>query len=675
VLVQVALDIPTEKTFTYLVPVPLRDVVGIGSRVAVPFGGRSLVGYVVSLEGEADVSSVKEIEGTIGEGPVFCAADLPFYTWVADYYLHPLGKVLAEILPFRGREGSRRIKAEGEGKTPGDGGRVSEAVGVRHLLNADQRRVLDEIRRAVDGGSFQSCLLHGVTGSGKTEIYLRLIAHVMKENGGVLYLVPEIGLTGQLISRLRERFPSEPLAILHSGLTTAKRREAWLSLLRGGVRLAVGARSAVFAPVGNLRLIIVDEEHDESYKQDERMRYNARDLALVRGRMTGATVVLGSATPSVQTYYHALLGRHRLLVMPRRVEERPLPKVDIVDLRLERGEKDEESLILSRYLRTAMRETLNRGKQVLLLLNRRGFHTLRLCRECGGVVRCRNCSVSLIYHAAEGVLRCHYCDYSVRAEAVCPACGGGPIVSYGFGTERLAEAVSRFFPGSRVARMDRDTTKGRGSHEMILGALGRGEIDILVGTQMVSKGHDYPGVVLVGIVSADTALHLPDFRAAERTFQLLTQASGRGGRGEDPGRVIIQTFNPGHYALQWAKNHDYAGFFRQEIDLRRQLGYPPFSRLVQFLVSGPGEEKTVEAALLLAAEGKRLMGTLGLRENVEIVGPAEAPIARLRGRYRRHLLLKGRDSRDIHLLAAEMGRLRLPRAVELRVDIDPMNFL
>lgn len=670
--VKVALNVPTRETFIYAVPPELVDRAVIGCRVSVPFGKRTVEGFIVDHEVSCTVPTVREILAVGEEDPFFRAGELAFYRWLADYYLYPMGKLLAEVIPVTGRAGK---KARGprpvSRETPGavDGGSV------RVRLNDDQRAALGLVLQGLRTGRFCSFLLHGVTGSGKTEVYLRAVDEVIKNGGGVIFLVPEIGLTPQLIQRLCGRFPKEPLAVLHSGESLARRREAWRLLKEGKVRLAVGARSALFAPVADLRLIIVDEEHDDSYKQDERLRYNARDMALVRGRMAEAVVLLGSATPSVQTFYHALAGKHRLVSLPKRVEERSLPKVDIVDLRLERREKDEDSLILSRYLRSAMREALDRKKQVLLLLNRRGFHTVRVCHQCGEVLRCRNCSMGLVYHASAAVLVCHYCDFRTSARAVCPQCGGGPVLSYGFGTERLTEVVRRYFPLSRVGRMDRDTTARRGAHERILSDLAAGWIDILVGTQMVAKGHDYPGVVLVGIVSADTALHLPDFRAAERTFQLLTQSSGRGGRGEDPGRVVIQTFNPGHYALKWARNHDYEGFFREEIAQRQALGYPPFSRLANILVSSRQEERAVRGAADITARLRALRDSDDGMAGVEIIGPAESPIAKLRGRYRRQILLKGRDCRILHVLLDEVVRMKTPAGVDVKVDVDPVNFM
>ena len=461
-------------------------------------------------------------------------------------------------------------------------------------LNEAQAAVLDEIRECLTSGRFSPCLLHGVTGSGKTEVYLRAIAEVLEGDGGAIYLVPEIALTAQLLSRIGSRFPEREIAVLHSGISQSARYDQWKRIRRGEVRVVVGARSALFAPVQNLRLIVVDEEHDSSYKQDDRLRYSARDLALVRGRFLQATVILGSATPAIQSYFHAAEGRYRYLTLPARIDDRPLPRVEVVDLRTERDERGLTPL-LSRTLIEAIRKTLADGQQTLLFLNRRGFHTYLFCPDCGHVFSCPNCDISLTHHAAEGVLKCHHCDFTAKTAALCPSCKGSRVRSQGAGTERVEEEAKKLFPAARIARMDSDTTTRPGDSERILRGLDRGEIDILIGTQMITKGHDFPAITLVGVVAADASLNIPDFRAAERTFQILTQVSGRGGRGDQPGRVITQTFNPGHYAVRRAQEHDYAGFYADELPLRRQLAYPPFSRLIGLHFSSLKKEEGKKA--------------------------------------------------------------------------------
>lgn len=541
-------------------------------------------------------------------------------------------------------------------------------------LNEDQAKALDAILRAVEKRDYAPFLLHGVTGSGKTEVYLRAIASVLDSGGDALLMVPEIALTGQLIDRVRRRFDDRLIALYHSGLSEGERYDQWRKMQRGAARILIGTRSAVFVPIRDLRLIIVDEEHDASYKQDDRLPYNARDLAVVLGRFHDAPVVLGSATPDLQTYYNT---RHRgftCLKLPNRVENRPLPAVTIVDMK-QPGARRGKNLLLSSPLATAIEETLTRGDQSLLLLNRRGFTTFLYCGECGHVFTCANCSVTMTHHMSQNLLKCHYCDYSIKAPPLCPVCKSGKILSFGAGTEKLHEEVTALFPHARTARLDSDVTSKRGSYETILSALYRREIDILVGTQMIAKGHDIPHVTLVGVVSADGALNIPDFRAAERTFQILTQVSGRGGRGRDPGRVFIQTINPDNPSIQRARNHDYDGFYHDEIFARRELGFPPFQRLINIRVSSPSEEKAAELARLLADTARSFIAAAKDKMAASVLGPAEPPLARIKGSYRRQILLKGPDTVFLHETAERVLKAAGRRASEVRIDVDPLNFM
>jgi len=537
---------------------------------------------------------------------------------------------------------------------------------------ADACRILD---KAVASRRFQPFLLHGVTGSGKTEVYFQAIEGALAAGGGALYLVPEIGLTPQLLSRTSRRFPGVEIAVLHSSIARGIRYDNWRRLQQGEIRLAVGVRSALFAPLPGLRLIIVDEEHDASYKQDVRMRYSARDLAILRARQQNAVIVLGSATPDVQTFFHARQGKYTRLSLPSRVENRPLPEVRIVDMKAEPKEKGGIP-VLSRTLKTALEETFQKGMQALLFLNRRGFHTFLLCPECGYVFTCPNCSVSLTLHAQAEKMQCHYCDYSLKAPSLCPRCSSRHVQFYGAGTERLEKEIREHFPQIRSARMDRDTTARKGAHTRILKAFDRKEIDLLIGTQMITKGHDFPNVTLVGVIAADTALNLPDFRAAERTFQLLTQVSGRGGRGEQEGQVVIQTLNPDHYAIQRAKDHDYEGFYEEEIRIRTSLGYPPFSRLINLQLSSLHEERGSREVEELGRRARALSGSeSGSFPAVEVIGPAEAPIAKIKGRHRWQLLLKSDNLQALHSLTRALLTSECAGKLEVQVDVDPMNFM
>ncbi len=518
-----------------------------------------------------------------------------------------------------------------------------------------QESALRHLRQGLreGGGAY---LLFGVTGSGKTEVYLRAVEETLARGKGALILVPEISLTPQLFTRFRQRIRGE-VALLHSAMTRRERYEQWRLVASGRVRVVIGARSALFAPVKNLGLIVVDEEHDPSYKQSEGFRYNARDLALVKGRLEGATVILGSATPSIESFHNAIKGKLSLLDLPKRVDDRPLPPVQVVDMKGQRG-------VLSGPLKDALKENFSRGGQAILFLNRRGFAPFLICRECGTPLRCRHCSVTLTYHASSESLRCHYCGYSLKAPQLCPNCGGRRLVGLGFGTERVAAEVSQLLPTARVVRMDSDTVSTRRDYERILRGLAEGEIDVLVGTQMVVKGHDFPRITLVGVVSADTALNLPDFRSAERTFQILDQAAGRAGRGEGEGRVVVQTLNPGHYAITTAARHDYRAFYRKEIAFRKELSYPPFCRLILVRLVGGNRETVKEASEVLARD---LEGS-----DFEVLGPAPAPLEQIRGRWRWHLLLKG--TKYTPMREALRG---LPsfKKVKVEVDVDPLSML
>ena len=540
-------------------------------------------------------------------------------------------------------------------------------------LTPDQQDALKPIADAVKSKRFETFLLHGVTGSGKTEIYLHAVQTALDAGRQALVLVPEIPLTHQILGRLRGRF-GDALAVLHSGLRPGERIEQWEHLRGGSTRIAVGARSALFAPLENLGVIVIDEEHDGAYKNDEGFRYHARNLAALRARAAGCPVVLGSATPSLEVRFAADRGELRRLVLPSRIGRRPLPAVEIVDLAQERALAPHGAkLILSRPLKRAIGEVLANGGQTILFLNRRGFSTQVLCFECGHAERCSDCDVALVYHASEQVLRCHYCDQRRTPPESCSGCGRPDTALLGLGTERVEEEVRSRFPDARIARLDRDTAARRGFTQRVLHDIRARTIDILIGTQMVAKGHDFPGVQLVGVIAADVGLHMPDFRAAERTFQLLTQVAGRAGRDNTPGRVIVQTFAPSHYAIEPVRNHDYEHFYEQELSHRAALGFPPFGSLVQIVLSAPEEQAVRAAADGLAAVFDASPAPAAVCERL---GPAPAPLARLRGRYRYQLLVKG-PAVPVHDAARELARslATLPEGVQGSVDALPMSML
>jgi len=537
-------------------------------------------------------------------------------------------------------------------------------------LSAEQRTAVDSIAAAVDSGGYSGRLLHGVTASGKTEVYMRGIEHALSRGKTSLVLLPEIALTTQVMNIFRSRF-GDRVAVMHSALSDGERYDEWVRISDGEARVVLGARSAVFAPLADLGLVIVDEEHESSYKQDIQPRYNGRDTAVRRAKDAGAVLVLGSATPSVETFYRARRGEYEILTMAGRVEGRPMPKVHVADLREDwaRG----RATVFSGLLEELIRDRLARGRQVMLLQNRRAFSTFLLCRDCGFVPHCPNCAVSLKLHNAEHKLSCHHCDHSEAAPTLCPKCQGRRIRGFGIGTERVEEETRKVFPGARVLRMDRDTTSRKGSHGAILDQFRRGDADILVGTQMIAKGLDFPNVTLVGVISADTSLNLPDFRASERTFQIVSQVSGRSGRGTEPGEVVIQTFDPENYAIQCAVNHDYTGFYEQELEMRRELGYPPFSTLVSVL-SRDADERAAKAKLQSFTAAVK-SAPMSDRRGVELIGPHPAVLAKLRGEYRWHLVLRSQD-RDTVL---NLVRMVLDADADLRrnviVDVDPASML
>ena len=546
------------------------------------------------------------------------------------------------------------------------------------LLTGDQEGALRKITSALKAGKFSPFLLHGVTGSGKTEVYLRAIEETVARGRQALLLVPEISLTGQLVAYFRSRFPY-PMAVLHSGLSAGERYDEWRRVRRGLVQLVIGVRSAVFAPLDSPGILIVDEEHDPSYKQEDKVRYQARDLALVRGKMENAVVVLGSATPSLESYHNALGGKFQLLSLPSRIDGRPLPEVRVVDMREEQGEGKEKP-IFSLALREALQGSLARGEQALLFLNRRGFSTFTLCRDCGFVYKCPNCSVSLTYHLPDKTFRCHYCDHALSARDRCPECDSPGLLLFGIGTQRLEDEVKKLLPRVPVSRMDRDTTTRKGSHQKILGQVRKGEVNLLIGTQMITKGHDFPRVTLVGVLAADLSLNVPDFRAAERTFQLLTQVAGRAGRGDLPGRVFIQTFNPGHYSIRMSQSQDYAAFYGQEIQVRKQAAYPPFVRLVNLRLESNSEIRLQKCAQALEALAQRVLKRdPGFRDAVEALGPAMAPLARLKGKHRCQMLFKGARWGPLHefleRLLAQVGEALPLRGIKMVIDVDPVVML
>jgi primosomal protein N' (replication factor Y) len=561
---------------------------------------------------------------------------------------------------------------------------LSAAAGpqTQHVLNPEQQAALDKITAELDGEKFGACLLHGVTGSGKTAVYLAAMQRARLAGRSAILLVPEIGLTPAMAAQLHGTF-GDSVALLHSALTPDERADQWYRIRRGEARIVVGTRSAIFAPAENLGLIIVDEEHDLSYKQEEIPRYHARDVAVIRAKIAGATVVLGSATPSLESWRNAETGKYGLIEMKERVNHRPLPVVDLVDMRLEFQETGQES-IFSRVLLERAKAAIDRGEQAIILLNRRGYSFAVLCRACGEKMQCENCAIALTHHKpilpgetvaspAGQRLKCHYCGYVKTVPKRCPKCESEHLFYLGAGSQQGEERLQELFPHARIGRMDRDTVRNRFDMEHLLARLHSGEINLLVGTQMIAKGHDIHGVTFVGVVGADHALGLPDFRAAERVFQLLTQVSGRAGRGELPGNVLVQSYYPEHYAIQCAAAHDFRTFVKKEMQYRKWMHYPPHAVLANIIVQSPRLE---EAAGWAASLGK-CFAAMPL-DQVRVLGPASAPIVRIKRIYRFHLLLKAAQrqalARTLRAGLAQAEAMGIPRR-NLIVDVDAVNLM
>jgi len=715
----IAVGVSVNKTFHYCVPGEMQGHLATGSRVLVPFGSRHIPGTVLGLTSRTDAVGLKSIIEVLDN--VITPDLLALARWASDYYMYPLGQTIEALVPkavSRAKPKKKKfVRLMRQPSSPLRGPRQAELVRMlaergettldallgfsRATINAlkgagiigiiereipasaapegfvpsippalmtEQAGAVHGIVEAVEAGRFEVFLLHGVTGSGKTEVYLQVIAKLANTGSGAIVLVPEIALTPQLLARFRGRFGNR-VAVLHSGLTDRERADEYRRIQAGHVDVAIGARSAIFAPFERVRLIIVDEEHENSYKQEEGLRYHGRDVAVMRAKLQNAVAVLGSATPSLESYHNAKSGKYRYLHLPNRVDHRPMPQVAVVDIKALPGPS-----LYSPVLIEQIKKRLEKNEQTLLLLNRRGFSSVLICGDCGMAIKCPSCSVSLTFHKSDQKLKCHYCGYLTRPPDRCPSCSSVNLKLLGSGTQRIEEELQALFPAARIKRMDSDTVKGRHTYDTLLRQVDRREVDILLGTQMIAKGHDFPFVTLVGVVNADVGLNLPDFRSAEKTFQLITQAAGRAGRGDTPGEVIIQTMNPHHYSVQHSRQHDYEGFYHDEISYRGELGYPPVGRIIKLEVKSPNESHAAEGAK--AAQNR--IRSLMRGKATTLLGPAPAPIAKVRGQYRFQLLLLSQKRDVIRFLAAE-GRNAVAeksgRKCRVIVDVDPINLM
>lgn len=631
-----------------------------GTRVSVPFGSRTVEGWIVGYSKPEPGVSLREIAGIGHPEPDFTRELLNLARWMAGYYLHPLPEILALMSPPpKPKRMVKRIPSE-ENLSPG---RPSE-----FLLTKEQQEALKRIEGALCNKEDGRFLLYGVTGSGKTEVYLQAAQAALAKGRQVLYLVPEIALTPQVGVLFQGAF-GEKVAIWHHRLARGEKYRLWEDIRKGEKGILIGPRSAVFAPFCNLGLVIIDEEHDPSYKEQERPYYHARQVAIRRSFLNEAVVVLGSATPSLESYTAAGRKKLELLTITRRPQGRRLPRITVVDLRREPESGDPS--IFSRYLREQIRLRLTQKEQVILFHNRRGYAPIVFCPVCGEVLKCRNCSISLVYHQQTRDLRCHYCNTRLPVPGGCPSCGSKRKLRFlGAGIQRVEQELSFLFPGARVLRLDYDTTRSKGSFNRILGSFAKQEADILLGTQMVTKGHDFPGVTLVGVLNADLSLNLPDYRSAERTFQILTQVAGRAGRGAQPGEVVVQTYYPEHYSIMAACRGDNSFFYREEAKRRRSLGYPPFGELIRVRLSGKREEDVAAMASKVAGELKRLLAS----GPVAVLGPAPAPVLRVKNYYRWQVLLKGNCLSLRSKIDACLAVYRKNNSVIISVEVDPFGF-
>lgn len=663
--VEVAVPLPVEGSFTYLLDSSQIEQVKVGVRVLVPFKNREMIGFIVGINQEnisPPAAKLKKIIRILDENPVLSERTLQLTRWLSRHYFSSWGEAIETAVPAWVKEGKRPKKE----KAPS----VTEKVPPPpRTLMPEQEMALQKIKRALEEKEAKPILLYGITGSGKTELYIRAIQEVLGRGKGAIALVPEIALTEQIRRFFLEHFGNQ-LEILHSKMSNGERYLAWKRIESGQTKVLLGPRSAIFAPMPRLGLILIDEEHEGSYKQDNSPRYHAREVAQWLAREEKALLILGSATPSLESMHAANEGIFQRIDLTRRVDDKALPKVTLVDLKQE-GDIQRRSVILSRALIREIELNLTRKEGTLLLLNRRGFSTQIHCPGCGEVLNCPSCEVSLTYHQKEDQVLCHYCNFHEKPPQVCKRCKKPLLRFMGFGTEKVESELARYFPQAKITRMDADSVRKKGSHEKILSEFRNKKIDILVGTQMIAKGFDFPHVTLVGVILADVGLMLPDFRSGERSFQLLTQVAGRAGRGDKPGRVFIQTYSPDHPSVAFAQVHDYPRFFESEMPKRSEHHYPPYWFLINVLIRSENENK----AYLFARE---LRDALQKEPDpgIELIGPAPLPFYRLRGHYRWHVLLKTKDLAPAQAcLRATLPALKKPSDVALQVDVNPLNIL
>lgn len=658
--VEVVTSLPIDRTFQYRVTGSEAYTPEIGKRVHIPFRTSKRIGYIVAIEDKPQVRDVRPLIDVIDEKPIFTEEMIELAGWIKDNYFCSWGEALEAMIPGALKRGkvsmTTRVKDEEYPVEPTE----------PHVANPEQASVLRDINKCLDGGKHEVFLLHGITGSGKTEIYLRAMESVLARGEEGVMLVPEISLTPQTVERFVSRF-GDKVAVFHSRMLESARFNEWKRIKDGEAKIVVGPRSAVFSPFANPGIFIVDEEHEPSYKQEDVPRYHAREVAIHRARAAGIPVILGSATPSLESYHKASRGEYRLVELTQRIMEKALPKVKLIDMRMEFDTRTGMNVI-SHVMEDILKKDIAKGQQALIFQNRRGFSTFVMCHKCGYVLKCSKCDSPMVLHRQSDELICHYCNRRMYPPDTCPECKQETLSYKGAGTERVEKALKKILPEATVARMDSDTMSKRGAHEKVLREFKAHQIDVIVGTQMIAKGLDFPKVTLVGVISADANLNLPDFRSGERTFNLITQVAGRAGRGDLGGEVVVQTFTPEHYSISLAAKHDFRGFYDREIDSRRELMLPPFVHLVKITVRGRIENKVIKSIQRLTDKLKsRIPG-------IDILGPAPSPMTKLRGYYRWNLLIRAKDREQIvrELRVALKGH-RKGTGILMAIDVDPMS--
>jgi primosomal protein N' (replication factor Y) len=658
--VEVVTSLPIDRTFQYKVPDDIEFSPEIGKRVHIAFRNDKRIGYIVKMEDQPQVEDPKPLLDVIDEEPIFTKEMIDLGEWIKNNYYCSWGEALEAMIPGALKHGkismTSRIREVQREVVPTE----------PHIPNKEQEEVLKEINACVEEGKHKVFLLHGITGSGKTEIYLQTMENVLSKGKTGIILVPEISLTPQTVERFRSRF-GDRVAVFHSRMLQSARFTEWKRIKDGQARMVVGPRSAVFSPFEDPGVFIVDEEHEPSYKQEDVPRYHAREVAIERARAAGAPVILGSATPSLESYHKTVMGEYRLVELTQRIEEKKLPKVKLVDMRMEFETRSGKSVI-SRVLAEGLQKDIAKKQQALIFINRRGYSTFVNCQKCGYILKCSKCDSPMVFHQAKAELICHYCNRRMAPPGICPSCNDEKLMYRGTGTQKVETELKKILPGVRIERMDSDTMSKRGAHDRVLQDFTDHKIDIIVGTQMIAKGLDFPKVTQVGVISADANLNLPDFRSGERTFNLITQVAGRAGRSDLGGEVIVQTFTPEHYAISMAAKHDYNSFYLREIEARRQLMFPPFVSLVKITVRSQKEENVVKVAGRLAETLKKKI------PSIDMLGPAPAPMTKLRGYYRWNVLIKSKDREEIvKKLRVALKGFRKGSGVFMAVDIDPMS--